>query len=147
MLATAKTSSSVSLGENIIVAGLFVQVISFGFFVVVSIIFHRRMVATPMHLLVKTRIPWTRYMRVLYAASALILVRSIYRVAEYVQGNTGYLQSKEVFVYIFDATLMAICCLLFNFFHPSDILSKSQEIEEREDLEMMNQGGYRSYGV
>lgn len=147
MLATAKTSSSVSLGENIIVAGLFVQVISFGFFIIVSIIFHRRMVATPMHLLVEARIPWTRYMRVLYAASALILVRSIYRVAEYIQGNTGYLQSKEVFVYIFDATLMVICCLLLNYFHPSDILSKSLEIGEREDLEMMNDGGYRSYGV
>lgn len=147
MLATAKTSSSVSLGENIIVAGLFVQVISFGFFIIVSIIFHRRMVATPMHLLVEARIPWTRYMRVLYAASALILIRSVYRVAEYIQGNTGYLQSKEVFVYIFDATLMVICCLLLNYFHPSDILSKSLEIGEREDLEMMNDGGYRSYGV
>ncbi|KAJ6005439.1 hypothetical protein N7451_003383 [Penicillium sp. IBT 35674x] len=147
MLATAKTTSSVTLGENIIIAGLFVQVISFGFFIVVSIIFHRRMVATPMHLLVKTRIPWTRYMRVLYVASALILVRSIYRVAEYIQGNTGYLQSKEAFVYIFDASLMMICCLLFNFFHPSDILSQSYDIDEREDLEMMNEGGYRSYSA
>lgn len=150
MLATAKTSSSVSLGENIIVGGLIVQVVFFGFFVIVSIIFHRRMLATPMHLLVKTRIPWTRYMKVLYTASALILVRSIYRVAEYIQGSTGYLQSKESFVYIFDATLMVICCLLLNFFHPSDILSKSHEIietDEREDLEMMDQTGYRSYGA
>ncbi|KAJ5636655.1 uncharacterized protein N7484_009968 [Penicillium longicatenatum] len=146
MLATAKTTSSVSLGENIIVAGLFVQVISFGVFILVSIIFHRRMLMTPMHLLVKTRIPWTQYMRVLYSGSALILVRSIYRVAEYIQGNSGYLQSKEVYVYVFDTTLMVICCLLFNYFHPSDILSKSHDIEEREDLEMMNQAGYRNYG-
>ncbi|KAJ5654493.1 hypothetical protein N7490_001496 [Penicillium lividum] len=147
MLATAKTTSNVNLGENIIVGGLFVQVISFGLFIIVSIIFHRRMLATPMHALVKTRIPWTRYMKVLYVASALIMVRSIYRVAEYIQGNTGYLQSKEAFVYVFDATLMAICCLIFNVFHPSDILSKTRDIEEREDLEMMTQGGYRTVGL
>ncbi|KAJ5934303.1 hypothetical protein N7466_003850 [Penicillium verhagenii] len=147
MLATAKSTSSMNLGENIIVGGLFVQVVSFGFFIIISIIFHRRMLATPLHYMVKTQIPWTRYMMVLYAASALILIRSIYRVAEYIQGSTGYLQSKEVFVYICDATLMVICCLLFNAFHPSNILSKSPDVEEREDLEMMNQTGYRSYSV
>ncbi|KAJ5746542.1 hypothetical protein N7520_011724 [Penicillium odoratum] len=147
MLATAKTTSSVNLGENIIVGGLFVQVVSFGIFIIVSIIFHRRMLATPMHALVKSRIPWTRYMKVLYVASALIMIRSIYRVAEYIQGNTGYLQRTEAFVYVFDATLMVICCLIFNVFHPSDILSKTRDIEGGEDLEMMNQSGYRTVGL
>lgn len=146
MLATAKTNSSVKLGNNIIVGGLIVQIISFSFFIIVSAVFHRRMLATPMHVLIKTKIPWTRYMAVLYTGSALILIRSIYRAAEYVQGNSGYLQSKEVFVYIFDATLMMLCCFLFNVFHPSKILpSSAREFDEREDLEMMNDGGYGGY--
>lgn len=143
MLSSAKSESMMKLGQNVIVAGLVVQIISFGFFIVVSAVFHRRMLATPMHFMVQTTIPWTRYMIVLYSASTLIMIRSIYRVAEYVQGSTGYLQSKEAFVYIFDASLMMICCVLFNIFHPSNILSKSTN-GSNEDVEMLNDTGYRN---
>lgn len=144
MLATAKTESKVSLGEDMIVAGLFVQVIPFGFFIVVSVVFHRRMLVTPLHV-AEPSIAWTLYIKVLYTASALIMVRSVYRVAEYVQGNTGYLQSHEAFIYVFDAALMILCCVLFNIFHPSKILSDSHKIVEQDDLEMMNNHGYRNF--
>lgn len=145
MLATAKDQSKVKLGNNMIVVGLFVQILFFGFFVVVSVIFHRRMLATPMHAAGDTRIPWTRYMKVLYIASILVLVRSIYRVAEYVQGSGGFLQSKEAFIYVFDAALMFVCCLLFNFFHPSKILSGYRKTQGDPDLEMLNHGGPTEY--
>ncbi|KAJ5113422.1 hypothetical protein N7456_001956 [Penicillium angulare] len=143
ILATAKSDSSMNMGNNVIIGGLIVQVISFSVFIVVSVIFHRRMLNSPMHMMVKTQIPWSRYMMILYTGSALILVRSAYRVAEYVQGSTGYLQSKEAFVYIFDATLMLLCCILFNIFHPSKLLAKRPQNYE-EDLEMMNESGYRN---
>lgn len=143
MLASAKSESTLNLGQNVIIGGLVVQLIFFGFFIIVSAVFHRRMIATPLHYTIKTTIPWTRYMVVLYFASALIMVRSIYRVAEYVQGSTGVLQSKELFVYIFDGTLMLVCCFLFNIFHPSKILSKSAD-HQSEDVEMLNETGYRS---
>ncbi|KGO73094.1 RTA-like protein [Penicillium italicum] len=134
MLAAAKGQSKVKLGNHLIVAGLFVQILFFGYFIIVSVVFHRRMLAaTPMHAAGDPRISWTRYMKVLYVASVLVLIRSIYRVAEYVQGSDGYLQSKEAFLYAFDAALMFLCCLLFNFFHPSKIISGSP------DLEMLNQ--------
>ncbi|KAJ5586889.1 uncharacterized protein N7459_002654 [Penicillium hispanicum] len=145
MLASAKDESKVSLGENMIIAGLFVQVISFGFFIIVSVVFHRRMLFSPLHAMAESSIPWPRYMKVLYIASALIMIRSIYRVAEYVQGSTGYLQSHEAFIYVFDAALMFTCCLLFNWFHPSKILSSSHSIIKHEDLEMMNSHGYKSF--
>jgi hypothetical protein len=127
-----------------IVVGLFVQILFFGFFIAVSLVFHRRMLATPLYAVGDTNPPWTRYMKVLYIASALVMVRSIYRVAEYVQGSDGYLQSKEVFIYVFDATLMLICCLLFNIFHPSKILNRYKVAEEG-NLEMLNQEGYTGY--
>ncbi|KAJ5189042.1 hypothetical protein N7491_005366 [Penicillium cf. griseofulvum] len=145
MLATAKDKSKVKLGNNMIVVGLFVQILFFGFFIVVCLVFHRRMLATPSHAAGDTRIPWTRYMKVLYMGSVLVLVRSIYRVAEYVQGSGGFLQSKEVFIYVFDAALMFICCLLFNFFHPSKILSGYHKAQDGPDVELMNHGGYTEY--
>jgi RTA1 like protein. len=143
MLATAKTQSNVSLGENMIIAGLFVQVVFFGFFIIVSIVFHRRMLATPAHAVRATPIPWTRYMQVLYTVSVLIMIRSLYRVVEYIQGSDGYLQSHEAFIYVFDATLMLISCLVFNIFHPSKIVSsQNTEWENKEDVEMLNTNGY-----
>jgi hypothetical protein len=145
MLATAKTKSNVDLGNNMIVAGLFVQILFFGFFIFVSFVFHFRMLKTPLHAVGDTRVPWTRYMKVLYFASTLVMIRSIYRVAEYIQGSDGYLQSNEAFIYIFDATLMLICCLLFNFFHPSNILSSFQKAQGDQDLEMLNHCEYTGY--
>ena len=136
MLATAKTESNVSLGEHMIIAGLFVLVLSFG----LSVVFHRRMVLSPLYYVAKTNVPWTRYMKVLYTASALIMIRSIYRVIEYVQGSPGYFQRDEAYIYVFDATLMLICCLLFNLFHPSGILSTSHEAVQNDDLEMDGHG-------
>ncbi|KAJ5776603.1 uncharacterized protein N7511_001614 [Penicillium nucicola] len=145
LLATAKDKSKVNLGNNMIVVGLFVQIVFFGFFIVVSLVFHRRMLKTPMHAVGDSTIPWSRYMKILYIASTLVMIRSVYRVAEYVQGTDGYLQSKEVFIYVFDAALMLICCMLFNVFHPSKLLSGIRNKGDAADLEMLNQSGYTGY--
>ena len=45
-------------------------------------------------------------MSVLYVASGLIFVRSLFRLIEYIEGNDGVLLSSEVYLYIFDALLM-----------------------------------------
>jgi hypothetical protein len=83
-------------------------------------------------------------MKFLYAISALIMVRSIYRVIEYIQGSDGYLQSEEAFIYTFDAALMLACCLILNFFHPSKLLVKRQApLQKIEEIELFN-GGWRS---
>lgn len=71
-------------------------------------------------------------MHVLYFASLLILVRSVVRVVEYIQGNTGYILSHEVFLYIFDATLMFIAIAVFNFVHPSQLIPGRKRAHERQ---------------
>ena len=68
MLASAKDESKVKLGNNMIVAGLFVQILFFGFFIIVCVVFHRRMLSTPSHVVGDTQIPWARYMKVLISA-------------------------------------------------------------------------------
>ncbi|KAF9693213.1 hypothetical protein EKO04_008781 [Ascochyta lentis] len=142
------TLGGMELGEKIIIGGLFVQLLFFALFVFVAGDFHRRMVKdlpvkkqyTPAALFRKARIdssnspsiteilredvhelPWKRHLYVLYAASALILIRSIFRIIEYIQGNSGYLLSHEVFLYIFDAVLMFLVMILFNWVHPSQV--------------------------
>ncbi|KAL5365335.1 RTA1 like protein-domain-containing protein [Aspergillus floccosus] len=140
LLAGGKSQDQVDMGEHMIIAGLFVQIVFFGFFIVVSVVFHQRMLATPMHQMVSSQVPWNRYMKILYTVSVLILVRSAYRVVEYVQGTDGYLQSKEAFIYVFDAALMFACCIILNLFHTSKLLSQGQAANKVDvELEMLNQ--------
>ncbi|CAN9350821.1 unnamed protein product [Alternaria alternata] len=147
------TLDALHTGEKIIIGGLFVQLIFFGLFIVVSGVFHYRLVRdlplkkrySPLSLFKSRRsspsihtsstvpraslseLPWKRHLYTLYLASALIMVRSIFRVVEYIQGNAGYLLSHEVYLYIFDATLMFFVMLAFNWTHPSQITDAYQK--------------------
>lgn len=130
MLAEAKTTKAVNLGQNIITAGLVIQVLFFGIFIIVSSIFHYRIIRYPTNRSLSVQVPWQKYLMVLYAASVFIMVRSIFRIIEYVQGNAGYLLSHEVFLYVFDATLMFLTMLLFNCLHPSRIIMRGDRDTE-----------------
>lgn len=67
------------------------------------------------------RLPWKRHIYVLYITSVLIFIRSLFRVIEYIQGPNGYLLSKEIYLYVFDAGLMVVVMFLFNVVHPSQV--------------------------
>ncbi|KAF3938871.1 hypothetical protein ABW19_dt0208683 [Dactylella cylindrospora] len=109
-------------GESIAIAGLVVQIVFFSVFMVVSSLFNWRMLKSPTEkVLSKSDIPWQKHMNALYAASLLILIRSVFKLIEYIQGRDGYLFSKEWFAYVFDAALMFLTMVIFHFVHPSEI--------------------------
>ncbi|KAF4765290.1 hypothetical protein HAV15_003571 [Penicillium sp. str.  len=135
IMSSAKSASSLKLGEDVIIVGLIVQIIFFGFFIAVSVIFHKRMAGDPTSAAMATSVDWHRYMLVLYFASALIMIRCLYRVIEYIQGSTGFLQSHEYFAYIFDAALMLLVTIIFLVFHPSQIISEGHR--KLDDMELM----------
>ncbi|KAG6986632.1 hypothetical protein G7Y79_00075g099040 [Physcia stellaris] len=114
-----RTQKLLDLGQNIVIGGLIVQILSFGFFLIAAVIFHIRINRHPTNQ--SREVPWRRHIKTLYAASILILARSIFRVVEYLQGFSGYLLSHEVFLYIFDAILMLAVMILLNVVHPSEI--------------------------
>ncbi|KAK9769487.1 putative RTA1 like protein-domain-containing protein [Seiridium cardinale] len=103
MLTTAKSQDDVRRGENIILGGLGIQIIFFGFFIIVTAVFHRRIRNEPTPKSSRIVAPWKSLLYTLYGTSMLIMIRSIYRVAEYAEGQSGELQSKEFWLYIFDA--------------------------------------------
>ncbi|XP_014560824.1 hypothetical protein COCVIDRAFT_88395 [Bipolaris victoriae FI3] len=115
------TISALHTGENIIIGGLVVQILFFGCFMVTSVLWHTRMAKNPTTRILSGSIPWEMQLYSLYAASMLILVRSVFRLIEYAQGNNGYLISHEVFLYIFDSTLMWITMAILAWIHPSEI--------------------------
>lgn len=129
MLASAKSKDKVEMGENMIVGGLFIQIVFFGFFMVVTVVFHMRIRSRPTSRSLVLNTPWEKLIFILYASSLFILVRSIFRVAEYVLGKDGALQAEEYWLYIFDATLMSFVALLFNIFHPSQVTNGSGAVK------------------
>lgn len=128
------TISAMNTGENITIGGLAVQLVFFSVFIIVSTIFHNRIRRNPTRKSLSTLAPhiwhtttWETVMLGLYVASILILIRSIFRLIEYAQGNDGYLISHEVFMYVFDSMLMFFTMVAMSIFHPSKVLSPSAE--------------------
>lgn len=117
----AGTLDLYKLGEKIIIVGLFVQIVIFSIFMATSVTVHRRITAEPTPEAVRAIVPWRRHLWALYTTSLLILVRSVFRVVEYLQGNGGYLISHEIFLYIFDAVLMIAVMAIFAIWYIGDL--------------------------
>jgi len=124
------------VGSNVTIGGLIVQLLFFGFFVVVTSVFHFRISRHPTS---KSRADldltrgqglkqrnWFTILIGLYLVSFLILVRSIFRLVEYIEGYGGYIMTHEVFMYIFDAVLMWAAMAVMNVYHPAEILGDAK---------------------
>jgi hypothetical protein len=110
------------LGENIVVAGLVIQIIIFSFFIVVATVFQYRLTREPTSKVISDpAIPWRKHLYTLYGTSAIILVRSVFRLIEFAMGNDGYLLRNEVWLYVFDAALMWVVMVWFAAVHPSEV--------------------------
>jgi hypothetical protein len=126
-------------GKNIILIGLWIQIIFFGVFLLVALLFQFRgrqhLKALPQGL------GWQKHMYTLYAVAFLILVRSLFRVAEYVQGVDGFLYTHEFSLYVFDATLIFIAMAAMNVTHPADIARLLKDKERNYGAVGMNRMG------
>ncbi|KAL4884933.1 RTA1 like protein-domain-containing protein [Aspergillus karnatakaensis] len=131
-------------GETITIIGLVVQVIFFGFFLITAIIFHIRINKAPTARSneVKTHWRgnvmarnWVTLLYALYVVSILILIRSVFRLVEFIDGYGGYLMTHEVFLYVFDAVLMAIVMGILNFWHPCYVILSGKGYQPRGDFE------------
>ena len=88
MLVSANDKDGFKRGENIILGGLILQILIFGFFVVVAGIWHVRLQKGPTA--ASADIPWTKLIWFLYAASVCITIRNLCRVIEYAMGKVCF---------------------------------------------------------
>lgn len=123
---TNKDPSIVKLGEKIILAGLCIQIVVFGLFIAVAVKFHERILKNSAESSSKPDLPWGKHLKVLYGVSLLIMIRSLIRVIEYIQGHEGYILSHEAFLYTFDGILMFLALAVFNWIHPSQLIPGRQ---------------------
>ncbi|KAJ0426849.1 RTA1 like protein-domain-containing protein [Aspergillus carlsbadensis] len=131
----AGSLSAMETGEQIVIAGLAVQLAFFGFFIVASAIFHYRVRANankntlyspaPLSTDSSARVSgsWEGMLWCLYGACMLIFIRSVFRVIEFVQGNDGYIMRREWLLYVFDAVLMAAQAILLVLVYPGRVVA------------------------
>lgn len=124
---TAKEKTR-KVGESIIIGGLFIQIALFTFFVIAASVFHVRMRKD-----LKGRsdppltVPWRRGLHMIYACSALIMFRSIFRAVEYIMGGDGYLLSTEWPIYALDTLPMVAVQVVFLVWFPDGFSEYERE--------------------
>ncbi|OKL57055.1 hypothetical protein UA08_07398 [Talaromyces atroroseus] len=114
-----------STAKGIVIGGLMIQLIMFGFFIVTSIVFEKRIRQAP----TADQASWQKHLYPLYAVSVLIMVRSIFRVIEYATGQNGYLLSHEWPMYVFDAVLMWAAMLIWGYWHPGALRAEKSGVK------------------
>lgn len=109
------------LAQGLAIAGLIFHIIMFGIFGITAAIFHRRMRNDPRASSASMILDWEQSMCMLYAVSALIMARSIFRIIEFVMGPTAYLLTHEWTLYVFDTILMMGVMGIFWRWYPSTV--------------------------
>ncbi|KAK4692053.1 hypothetical protein P7C71_g5076, partial [Lecanoromycetidae sp. Uapishka_2] len=141
----SKTHGLVHTGQVLVIAALFLQMIIFGLFIMVAAIFHRRLKAQPTQSSLSS-LPWQKHMLGLYLASGLILVRNTVRTIEYIQGYSGYINSHEVFLYVFDAVPMFLVMVVMAVIYAPKIIKEEKE-RELSDSAIEMQGRHSKHGI
>ncbi|KAL9109763.1 MAG: hypothetical protein Q9227_005632 [Pyrenula ochraceoflavens] len=115
-----------TFSKYIIVGGLAIQLLFFAYFMLITVVFYRRVCRAPTPLSSPgSGIPWRKHLFILFLASILIMIRSVFRVVEYLEGDDGYLLGHEWSLYVFDSALMFLVTLIFNVEHPTQITART----------------------
>jgi hypothetical protein len=123
LLATASTNpDSATTGENILLGGLGVNLVSFAIFCLQLFYFDYRTRKSPPNFPCGSLCQkgWRQFLYVIYISSALVLLRQIYRVIEFSQGFTGYLATHEAFFFVFDAIPIFLSATIFVIYFPGN---------------------------
>ncbi|RYN53637.1 hypothetical protein AA0117_g13337 [Alternaria alternata] len=85
ILASSDSKTSSDIGKAVILTGLCLQMVIFGFFVVLAAVWRVRMNAGSSKR--EGSFEWNKYISMLYIVSATITVRNLFRVIEYAMGG------------------------------------------------------------
>lgn len=102
--------STTKIGSKVVVAGLIIQIIFFGLFTVSEIKFTTKVKSIKVPNFTTN---WSFYNYNLLICSILILIRSVVRVVEFIQGSDGVIMSHEWYIYVFDAVPMFLVMVSF----------------------------------
>ncbi|KAI0517646.1 RTA1-domain-containing protein [Xylaria bambusicola] len=117
--------SAIELSKKLVLSGLLAQAVALTIFILIAwFVEHRiKQISSPTIVLNdNTLAHWGNHFRAIQGVTLLIIVRSIVRTVEYVQGPDGFVISHEAFIYIFDAVLMWLVMAIYTVLHPGRLV-------------------------
>jgi hypothetical protein len=140
------TPEKFHLGTSILIGGQCLQLLLFSFFIVLGIRFElnykQEFGSTP----TSGKERWIKLMRVMNFSCACIVVRSIFRIAEFASEYPGPLVSHEVAFYVLDAVMMFFAVVGFHLVHPGMVLGEEGSFRA-EKKRAQNSGNEVEMGV
>ncbi|KAE8419467.1 putative RTA1 domain protein [Aspergillus pseudocaelatus] len=102
------------IGVGVLIAGLVLQLVTFGFFLVVVVWFDRRSSAAG-----EVESGVRSVLNGIYVAGGFITIRLIYRVIEFCMGMDTYTWTHEWPLYVLEAVPMLIAMMVLGWYHPA----------------------------
>ncbi|TFK45804.1 RTA1-domain-containing protein [Heliocybe sulcata] len=125
-LSATSNANMTKLGTKLAIVGLVAQGVSYAFFLFVVMTTHRRYISShSAH--ARYHEVWWNVMWLLYFSSVPIMIRSIYRIAEFAQGSSGYLVTHEIFFYGLDGLPLLIAVLCYAVRWPGQYITETSE--------------------
>ena len=115
--------SGADMGQKMMLAGLFVQLLFLGFFLSIALIFWKRMLKSSKQYAVLQygKHTWDTLLKIVGSAAIIIILRCIFRIIEFAQGHNGYLASHEIYMYVFDAAPMLGVQVMMHFVYATEV--------------------------
>lgn len=132
-----------TISTVLVLIGLAIQLISFALFGACAIVFHKRIRRNPTTRSYQIGSKWLHTLYMLYAVSALIIFRSVFRVVEYSFGNDGYPISHEWTLFVFDSVPMTLVTIIFFLRYPSNL---AQKLDADSAIQLESCGSVRQSG-
>lgn len=148
VLPASGTPSATRLGKIVVLAGLAVQLVALGCFAGISCgRTHARLRRQPTRVMVSNAgrgVNWLGYFVVMEVAAGMLIVRSVVRGVEFLEGAGGVVMGHEVFVYVFDGVAMLVVMVGFLVLYPKRLVREVVRLEGREKGEEGGRGALLS---
>lgn len=114
------------IGRIIAIVGLVIQLAFFGAYACVVAWCDFSLYRSKRHLMSGGAYQWRTLIWAIYITSGLILMRSCFRFAEFLDGFEGKLRNQEIYFYLLDMLPMLLLLLVFSVVHPGLVIQKEK---------------------
>ncbi|KAJ5171533.1 RTA-like protein [Penicillium coprophilum] len=117
------------IGKKVVLAGLIFSLVVFAWFILIAAKLHRRLRQMPTPFLKENpHLHWQRYMWAIYLSCFALMLRNLVRTIQFGAGQTTDVNTKEAYIYVFDAFLMFFTMFLLIIYHPGRLIKQARRL-------------------
>jgi hypothetical protein len=125
MMPASGKPEDITKGRTILIGGLITQIAALSLFILNTEFLNRKITQRA-----RSRADWQvnhkKFFRILEGVTLLLIIRSVVRSVEFLQGSDGFVITHEIFIYLFDATLVFIAMTALLVVHPGELMNNGK---------------------